>query len=59
MLTKWPDIGGFHDVRKSCRKYPHILGSRTQVWYRPKIKIHGSNAAIQVRDGRAYAQSRT
>jgi hypothetical protein len=59
MFIPWPDIQSFHNVRKSAEKYPEILGGRCTVDYRPKIKLHGTNAAIQIRGDKVIAQSRT
>lgn len=55
----WPDIESFHNVRKSAEKYPQILGGREVVEYRGKVKLHGTNAAVQVTAEGVVAQSRT
>jgi hypothetical protein len=55
----WPEIESFHNVRKSVQKYPELLGGRTTVEYRAKVKLHGRNGAVQVRGDRVIAQSRT
>jgi len=55
----WPEIEGFHNVRKSVQKYPELLGGSTTVKYRAKVKLHGTNAAVQVRGDKVLAQSRT
>ncbi|HEV8658924.1 MAG TPA: RNA ligase family protein [Thermoanaerobaculia bacterium] len=55
----WPDIEGFHTVRKSVQKYPELLGGADLIRYRAKVKLHGTNAAVQLRDGKVFAQSRT
>jgi hypothetical protein len=53
MFNKFPDIGGFHNVRRS-------VGDRvTRVKYRGKIKLHGSNAAIRFNGKNIFAQSRS
>jgi len=55
----WPEIEGFHNVRKSVQKFPELLGGSTTVEYRAKVKLHGTNAAVQVRGDKVLAQSRT
>jgi hypothetical protein len=55
----WPEIESFHNVRKSVQKYPELLGGSTTVEYRAKVKLHGTNAAVQVRGDKVLAQSRT
>ena len=60
VFFSWPDINNFHTVRKLLHKYPELLGGKTNVLYRSKVKLHGTNAAIQVwPDGQLVAQSRT
>ena len=60
MHVKWSEIESFHNVRKSVEKYPELLGGDTGVTYRGKVKLHGTNAAVQVRGGdKVFAQSRT
>jgi len=56
----WPEIEAFHQVRKSTHKFPELLGLDPRVLYLPKVKLHGTNAAIQIHsDGTVIAQSRT
>lgn len=55
----WPEIESFHNVRKSVQKYPELLGGTEVVEYRAKVKLHGTNGAVQVRGDRVLAQSRT
>lgn len=55
----WPDIESFHNVRKSCEKYPELLRGKDVIDYRGKVKLHGTNAAVQVTTGGVFAQSRT
>jgi len=55
----WPDIEGFHNVRKSVQKYPELLGGESIIRYRAKVKLHGMNAAVQIRGDKVIAQSRT
>lgn len=57
---KWPEITSFHNVRKLLMTYPELLGSVLEVSYRAKIKLHGTNAAVQLLSGDVVqAQSRT
>ena len=64
---KWPSIESFHNVRKAVAKYPHICNDRFRVTYRGKVKLHGTNACVQIvaKDNAAqpemevHAQSRT
>jgi hypothetical protein len=57
----WPDIENFHNVRRNVVKYPNLLGTSSTVFYRGKVKIHGTNAGIQVlkSENRCIAQSRS
>lgn len=55
----WPEIEAFHNVRKFTHHYPELVEGGV-VTYRPKVKLHGTNAAIQIhKDGTVVAQSRT
>lgn len=62
----WPEIEGFHNIRKFIRVDPgewwhkkELLGGTSTVTYRAKVKLHGTNAAIQVHeDGTLICQSR-
>lgn len=53
----FPDIEGFHNVVRAVAAYPHI--AKPPVNYRAKIKLHGTNAGVRVKDGVVVAQSRT
>lgn len=46
--VKWPSIESFHNVRKAVAKYPHICKDKFRVTYRGKVKLHGTNACVQV-----------
>ena len=60
MHVKWPDICSFHNVRKNVAKYPVLLDGDSFVHYQAKVKLHGINAAVQVRKGnKVFAQSKT
>jgi hypothetical protein len=59
-IITWTEIEGFHNVKKSVDKYPELLSGTNKVSYRAKVKLHGTNAGIQVHpDGTVFAQSRT
>ena len=59
-FVAWPEIEGFHNIRKFTSAHPEILNAQNVVHYRCKVKLHGTNAAIQChQDGRVVAQSRT
>src|SRR5262249_9780571 len=59
-IVKWTEIEGFHNIRKCLSTYPELLGSNNTVTYRGKVKLHGTNAAVQIsKDGTIGAQSRT
>lgn len=55
----WPDIENFYSVRRSVAKYPHLSDGFTGK-YRAKVKLHGTNAGIQISpEGEVVAMSRT
>lgn len=62
----WPEILGFHNIRKFIRVDPgewwqkkQLLSGDSKVLYKAKVKLHGTNAAVQVlNDGTVVAQSR-
>jgi hypothetical protein len=56
----WTDIENFHTVRKAIKQYPQLLNGLTMIRYKAKVKLHGTNAAIQITsEGKVAAQSRT
>jgi hypothetical protein len=57
--VKWPSIESFHNIRKAVKNYPHIVNGNHKVTYRGKVKLHGTNAAIQFLEDDVVAQSRT
>lgn len=58
MFLPFPDIEQFHQVMKTVRVYPQY-GTKPAT-YRGKVKLHGTNAAVQIRyDNRVLAQSRS
>ena len=62
----WPEIQGLHNVRKFIRIDPNdwwmkkeLFSGTSTVSYKCKIKLHGTNAAVQVHnDGTILCQSR-
>lgn len=52
MHIKFPKIQGFHNVRKS------VSGHVDEVNYRGKVKLHGTNAGVQIKNKEIFAQSR-
>ena len=59
-IVKWSEIEAFHNVRKYCHSYPHHMCGADKVQYRAKVKLHGTNAAVQIHpDSHVVAQSRT
>lgn len=59
-LIPWTEIESFHNIRKYTKSHPEILNGNNVVHYIPKVKLHGTNAAVQVHnDGTVVAQSRT
>ena len=64
--VKWPEIEGFHNVRKAVKAYGDNVGETSiahqgPIIYRPKIKLHGTNAGITLKNNGkdVFAQSRT
>jgi hypothetical protein len=63
----WPEIEAFHHIRKFLRVDPtewwlnvQLLSGTSTVAYKAKVKLHGTNAAIQChKDGTVVVQSRT
>lgn len=52
----FPSIEQFHNLVKAAEKWPDFYPD--EVVYRAKVKLHGTNAAIGVHNGEAFAQSR-
>lgn len=58
-FVPWPEITSFSNIRKYTSAHPEILGEQKTVKYKCKVKLHGTNAAVQVlTDGSVAAQSR-
>lgn len=53
----FPHIEGFHNVVKLVEKYPELATGKIR--YRGKIKLHGTNASVSIKNNVAVAQSRT
>lgn len=58
MFVHFPEISGFHQVRKAVTAYPSLVSGVSTVRYRGKVKIHGMNTAIGVTPDRLWTQSR-
>ncbi len=61
---KWPSIESFSHVRRAVEIYAERVGPTTvahngPIRYRPKVKLHGTNAGISLCDGVVSPQSRT
>ena len=60
--VKWTSIEGMHNVRRGLRAYQKTRDSfeLPKVIYKAKVKLHGTNAGIQVHpNGTVIAQSRS
>lgn len=49
MFQHFPHIEQFHNVVKSVTEYPELLPKTDNLAFGMKTKLHGSNAAIQIR----------
>lgn len=66
-VFSWPEIEGFHNIRAYLKMDPgqgwqafELLGGKSTVHYKSKVKLHGTNCAVQLHaDGRVIPQSRT
>src|SRR5271169_1940456 len=55
----WPEIGALYNIRKYTAAHPEILNGNSTVLYKAKVKLHGTNAAVQIAaDGSITPQSR-
>jgi hypothetical protein len=55
----WPSIELFYNVVKTIKRYPHIIADKSTLSYRAKIKIHGTNAGVNItKDGSVTPYSR-
>lgn len=56
----WPEIESFHNIRKYAKEHPEICNGDMNISYRGKVKLHGTNAAVQLlKTDEVVAQSRT
>lgn len=57
----WTEIEQFHNIRKYFLAYPEVFANlQKPTPYKSKVKLHGTNAAIQVNvDGDIVVQSRS
>ena len=62
-FTAWPEIHGFHNIRKLFQIHPNIealTNGQKTVSYKAKPKIHGESHGVRCyADGRVAAQSRS
>lgn len=60
-FTKFPSINNFHNVYHDVLHYAASSDSPPpDILYRPKIKLHGTNAAVRITsDGKVTAQKRS
>lgn len=59
-IIPWTDIEALYNIKKFVQAYPENLQGNPAVTYKGKVKLHGTNAGIQVYgDGKVIAQSRT
>lgn len=59
-VIPWTEIVGFANIKKFVSAYPENLNGNSTVAYRSKVKLHGSNCAVQIHlDGSIVCQSRT
>lgn len=60
MHIPWPEIESFHNIRKYSYSHPEILKGQSKVIYKCKVKLHGTNSAIQwTPEGDIVCQSRS
>ena len=55
-FVSFPEIEGFHNIVKFVKAYNHLYPG--PITYRPKPKLHGTNAGVNVEKGQVRAQSR-
>lgn len=58
MHLSFSSISNFANVRKFAINYPEFLYGSSKVSYRSKVKLHGSNVAIQVVNSHITTQTR-
>lgn len=56
----WTNIQSFYNVRKLLASYPNLLSGNSNVTYKAKVKLHGTNAGVRIDfDGKVTAFSRS
>lgn len=55
----WPDIEAFYNIRKFLSAYPETLAGQKTLVYKSKVKLDGTNAAVQLFSNQVVAQSRS
>ncbi len=55
-FVPFPSVEGFHNVVKYAEAFPDAI--KDPILYRGKVKLHGTNAGIRLKDGEVAAQSR-
>jgi len=57
--VSWPSIELFHNVVRTLAHLHELGRPFPSVEYRAKVKLHGSNCAVQITERGVFAQSRT
>lgn len=55
-FVSFPDVELFHNIVKYVDKY---VESPPKITYKAKVKLHGTNAGVRIRNGEVAAQSRS
>ena len=58
IFNPFPSIEGFHNIVKAIEKYPPLL-TVNPIVYKGKIKLHGTNAGVQIKGNEYVSQSRS
>lgn len=58
-VIPWTDIQLFHNLRSFAKKCPEMFPSNQKIFYRSKVKLHGSNTAVYRVGSEIICQSRT
>jgi len=56
-FRKFNSIEQFHNLVKSAEKFPSLYPA--EITYQAKVKLHGTNATVGVKDRKFFAQKRT
>lgn len=57
MHIPWTSIDNFHNFRRENVNNPYLFDKTLQ--YKAKVKLHGTNAAVRIKNGKVTAQSRS